>query len=171
MNALQTAVPDFNQQLVAALPRLRSGARGMTRDRDRADDLVQETALKALIGRNSFRAGTNFNAWVNRIERNEFISGLRRAKPIVPIDPEGTILPSHRPRQEDGLVMREFLGAFAKLHANRRSALLLAAVEEQPYAMIAKRAGISVGTVKSRVSRGRAALKRLLSSDEPLATA
>jgi RNA polymerase sigma-70 factor (ECF subfamily) len=49
--------------------------------------------------------------------------------------------------------------------------LLLAAVEEQPYAMNAKRAGVPVGTVKSRVSRGRAALKRLLSSDEPLATA
>ena len=171
MNALQTALPDFNQQLIAALPRLRSSARGMTRDRDRADDLAQDTAVKALVGRNSFRTGTNFSAWVSRIQRNTFISDLRRVKPMVPIDPDGANLPSHRPRQEDGLVMREFLGAFAKLHANRRSALLLAAVDEQPYAMIAKRAGISVGTVKSRVSRGRAALKRLLSSDEQTVTA
>ena len=78
----------------------------MTRDPDRANDLVQDTTLKALRGRASFRAGTNFGAWINRIQRNEFISGLRRARPTVTLDPEDTALPSHRPRREVGLVMR-----------------------------------------------------------------
>lgn len=163
MSALQVVAPDFGEQLIAALPRLRSGARGMTHDRDRADDLVQATALKALVGQASFRTGTNFAAWIGRIQRNEFISGLRRVKPMVQIDPDDASLPSHPPRQEDGLIMREFLGAFAQLPANRRAALLLATIEEQPYAVIATHAGVSIGTIKSRVSRGRATLRQLLS--------
>lgn len=172
MGAMQAVVPgSFGEQLVAALPRLRSGARGMTRDRDRVDELVQETALKALVGRASFRPGTNFGAWIGRIQRNEFISSLRRLKPTVPLDPESTHLPSHPPRQQDGLVMREFLGAFAQLPPERRAALLLAAVEEQPYAVIAARAGVPIGTIKSRVWRGRRTLKRLLPDEHITADA
>lgn len=163
MGTMQAVMPEtFGELLIAALPRLRSAARGMTRDRDRANELVQETALKAMVGKAGFQAGSNFAAWINRIQRNEFISGLRRAKPLVTIDPEDPTLPSHRPRQEDGLVMREFLTAFAQLPQKRRAALLLAAVEEQPYAVIAAHAGVSVGTIKSRVWRGRQTLKQLL---------
>ncbi len=163
MTNIQAVTPDpFGDQLIAALPRLRSAARGMTRDRDRANDLVQETTLKALLGKASFQTGTNFGAWINRIQRNEFISGLRRVKPMVEIDADEAILPSHRPRQEDGLVMREFLTAFGQLPQKRRAALLLAAVAEQPYAVIAAHAGVSVGTIKSRVWRGRRMLKQLL---------
>lgn len=160
---MQAVMPQsFGEQLIAALPRLRSAARGMTRDSDRANELVQDTTLKALVGKASFQAGTNFSAWINRIQRNEFISGLRRAKPMVALDPEDPTLPSLRPRQEDGLVMREFLTAFARLPRDRRAALLLATVEMQPYAAIAAHAGVSVGTIKSRVWRGRQTLKQLL---------
>ncbi|MGE0422543.1 MAG: sigma-70 family RNA polymerase sigma factor [Reyranellaceae bacterium] len=163
MTTMQAAMPgSFGEQLIAALPRLHRVARSMTRDRDRANDLVQETTLKALLGKASFRAGTNFAAWIHRIQRNEFISGLRRARPLVALDPEDAALPSHRPRQEVGLVMREFLTAFAQLPRQRRSALLLAAVAEQPYSEIAAHAGVSVGTIKSRVWRGRQTLKQLL---------
>ncbi len=163
MTAMQAVMPgSFGEQLIASLPRLRLAARSMTRDRDRANDLVQETTVKALLGKASFRTGTNFAAWINRIQHNEFISGLRRAKPLVALDPEDVALPSCRPRQEDGLVMREFLTAFAQLPQRRRAALLLAAVAEQPYAVIAAHAGVSIGTIKSRVWRGRQALKQLL---------
>ena len=162
MTVTQTVTPgSFGEQLIAALPRLTLAARGMTRDRDRANDLVQDTTLKALIGKASFRAGTNFAAWINRIQRNEFISGLRRGKFLVALDPDDPALPSHRPRQEAGLVMREFLTAFAQLPQPRRAALLLAGVAEQPYAVIAAHAGVSVGTIKSRVWRGRQALNEL----------
>jgi len=77
---------DFHEQLKIVLPRLRIYALSLTRDRDSADDLVHDTVIKALTGRNSFQPGTNLAAWLFRIQRNEFISGLRRRRPTVPVD-------------------------------------------------------------------------------------
>ena len=150
----------FDVDLQTVLPKLRSYAMSLTRDRDRADDLVQQTALKALAGRASYRIGTNFSAWMFRIQRNEFISGLRRARPTVDIDDVLSL--SERPLQENGMVMREFVAAFRQLPAGSRQALLLSNLEGDTYDQIAIRTGVSVGTVKSRVWRGRALLKRLL---------
>lgn len=155
-------VDDFHEQLKAILPRLRLYALSLTHDRDRANDLVQETVLKALAGRASFRPGTNFSGWIFRIQRNEFISSLRRQKPTVPIDTTVADSLTQRATQENGLVMREFLRAFGQLSAGQREALVLAVVEGQPYDVIAAHAGVSIGTIKSRVSRARATLARLL---------
>lgn len=157
---------EFHDQLKAILVRLRAYAISLTRDRDRADDLVQETIVKALVGRSSFREGTNFSAWVFRIQRNEFISGLRRTRPTVPLDTAITDLLSQRPQQENRLVAREFLRAFVTLSPTQREALVLAFVDGLPYAVIADRAGVSVGTIKSRVSRARSTLERLLLGGE-----
>jgi len=74
---------DFRTDLTTMLPRLRTYAMSLTRDADRADDLVQQTVLKSLSGRESFLPGTNFPGWLFRIERNEFISGLRRQRRTV----------------------------------------------------------------------------------------
>lgn len=166
MVAIQAETNDFHEQLKAVLPRLRIYAISLTRDRDRADDLVQEAVTKALIGRGSFRPGTNFAAWVFRIQRNEFISGLRRTRPTVPIDTAVAESLTQRPLQEGGLIMREFLCAFDKLSAGQREALVLSVIEGQPYDVIAAHAGVSVGTIKSRVSRARATLERLLTGDD-----
>ena len=155
-------VDDFHEQTKAILPRLRLYALSLTHDRDRANDLVQETVLKALAGRNSFRPGTNFSGWIFRIQRNEFISSLRRMKPTVPIDTAVADSLTQRPTQENGLVMREFLKAFGQLSPGQREALVLAVVEGQPYDVIAAHVGVSIGTIKSRVSRARATLARLL---------
>ena len=157
----------FDSDLKDILPRLRVYALSLTRDRDRADDLVQQTAVKALAGRKSFRPGTNFRGWLFRIQRNEFISGLRRVRPTVCFDDTRTNTLSHPPHQESGLVMREFMGAFRQLAPGTRQALLLAAVEGHSYKQIATPAGISVGTVKSRISRGRAALQQMLADKSP----
>jgi RNA polymerase sigma-70 factor (ECF subfamily) len=159
-------VDDFHEQLKAILPRLRLYALSLTHDRDRANDLVQETVLKALAGRASFRPGTNFSGWIFRIQRNEFISSLRRQKPTVPIDTTVADSLTQRATQENGLVMREFLRAFGQLSAGQREALVLAVVEGQPYDVIAAHAGVSIGTIKSRVSRARATLARLLLDPE-----
>ncbi len=156
---------DFHEQLKANLPRLRVYALSLTRDRDAADDLVQDTVIKALQGRHSFQPDTNLPAWLFRIQRNEFISGLRRRRPTVPVDTEVAEQLSHPAHQESGLVMREFVAAFAKLTSLQREALLLAVLEGLPYEVIAKHTGVSVGTVKSRISRGRDTLERLLLSD------
>ena len=153
---------DFHEQLKAILPRLRVYALSLTRDRDAADDLVHDTVVKALTGRHSFEPGTNLSAWVFRIQRNEFISGLRRTRPTVPVDTAIADSLSHQPHQESRLVMREFMSAFGKLAPTQREALLLAVLEGQSYEVIAAQTGVSVGTVKSRISRARDMLERLL---------
>jgi len=158
----QTMSAGFDTDLESILPRLRVYAMSLTRNVDRADDLVQQTALKALAGRESFRIGTNFAGWMFRIQRNEFISELRRTRPTVDIDDPVAQTKSHPPLQENGLVMREFMTAFRQLPDERRHALLLGTVEGQPYAQIAQRSGVTVGAVKSRVRRGREMLKQLL---------
>ena len=157
----QTEIDTFNASLKDALPSLRVYALSLTRDRDRADNLVQQTSLKALAGRESFRPGTNFVGWIFRIERNEFIAQLRRERPTVDIgDPHASL--STPPTQDSGLVMREFMSAFRQLSRGTRQALLLSKIEGRSYEQIANHTGIAVGTVKSRVGRGRAALERLL---------
>jgi len=161
-----TMTGDFHADLKTLLPRLRIYALSLTRDRDRADDLVQETVVKALTGRHSFRPGTNFGAWLFRIQRNEFVSGLRRARPTVCLDDVISNTLSHPPRQESGLIMREFLTAFHRLAHGQREALLLAVLEGYPYARIAEHCGVSVGTIKSRISRARMSLETFLTGEE-----
>lgn len=159
-------VGDFHDQLTAVLPRLRIYALSLTRNRDSADDLVHDTVIKALAGRKSFQPGTNLAAWLFRIQRNEFISGLRRLRPSVPVDPAIAESLSHPAQQESGIIMREFLTAFSKLASTQREALLLAVVEGLPYETIAAHTGVSVGTVKSRISRARDRLEYLLIDGE-----
>src|SRR4029078_2331879 len=117
---------------------------------------------KALTGRKSFEPGTNLSAWVFRIQRNEFISGLRRLRPSVPVDAAVAESLSHQPHQESRLVMREFMSAFGKLAPTPREALLLAVLEGQPHEVTAAHTGVGVGAVKSRISRARDPLERLL---------
>ena len=153
----------FDLDLKDILPRLGIYALSLTRNKDRADDLVQQTALKALAGRASFRVGSNFGGWIFRIQRNEFISELRRNRPTVELDsPEAASAVQEQPRQEHQLVLRDVLGALQQLPRDRREALLQSQIEGCSHREIAGRAGISIGTVKSRISRGRTALARLL---------
>jgi RNA polymerase sigma-70 factor, ECF subfamily len=158
----QATTGHFHVDLKTMLPRLRIYALALTRDPDLADDLVQQTVVNSLAGRKSFQPGTNFAGWLFRIQRNEFISGLRRQRPTVNLDDTiaGTL--SHEPRQESGLVMREFKNAFHLLSDCQRETLLLVGLEGYSHTRIAAHTGVSVGTVKSRVSRARATLRRIL---------
>ena len=162
MPIAQAMTGDFHADLKTMLPRLRVYAMAFARDPHRADDLVQQTVMKSLIGRESFQPGTNFAGWLFRIQRNEFISGVRAQRPTVRLDDDIAATLSHEPRQESALVMREFKKAFDVLSACQREALLLAVLEGYAYDKIAALTGVSVGTVKSRVWRARAKLKRIL---------
>jgi RNA polymerase sigma-70 factor, ECF subfamily len=160
----------FDLDLKDMLPRLRIYALSLTRNSDRADDLVQQTALKALAGRASFRVGSNFGGWIFRIQRNEFISELRRNRPTVQLDSPTAAYAVHEPpRQEHGLALRDLLGAFRQVSRDGRQALLQSQIGGCSHQEIASRAGISVGAVKSRISRGRTALARLLDLPRPAA--
>ena len=172
MTTALAANSGFDFDLKAILPRLRVYAMSLTRDGDRADDLVQQTAMKALAGRKSFRPGTNFAGWMFRIERNEFISELRRTRPTENIDTAVSTALSVRPRQEEGLVMGEFMAAFRQLPKGGREALVLAQLEGYSHERISRHVGVAIGTVKSRISRGRAMLGHLLAPvlDTPNAT-
>lgn len=166
MSTSPTMTGDFHVDLRALLPRLRIYALSLTRDRDRADDLVQDAVVKALAGQRSFQPGTNFPAWLFRIQRNEFISGLRRQRPTVPLDDAVAATLSHAPAQESGLIMREFTKAFGFLASGQREALLLSVLEGWSYRQIAVLSDVSVGTVKSRISRARAALSQMLTGED-----
>jgi RNA polymerase sigma-70 factor (ECF subfamily) len=147
--------------LRAVLPRLRSYALALTRDRDSANDLVQETVLKALAAQATFRA-VCFEAWMFRIARNEFISTLRVRYQPVEITGDVEYALSSPATQDRRLVMREFVRAFARLSLPHRKALVLSAVCGISYEEIARSAGVSIGTIKSRVSRARDALERVM---------
>ena len=165
MSIQQATIGNFHADLKAILPRLRIYALSLTRDSDRADDLMQRTVVKALAGRKSFQPGTNFPGWLFRIQRNEFISGLRSLRPTVTLDDTIANGLSHEPRQESGIIMREFKKAFYVLSSCQRETLLLAVLEGYSYARIAAHSGVSIGPVKSRVSRARATLKQILADD------
>ena len=156
---------DFRADLTMMLPRLRRYAMSLTRDADRANDLVQQTVLKSLSGLKSFRPGTNFPGWLFRIERNEFISALRRQRPTVELNDAVANALSYLPQQESGIVMREFKKAFRTLAGSQRKALLLTALEGHSHKSIAAFSGVSVGTVKSRVSRARTKLRQILDNE------
>ncbi len=143
-------------------------ARWLTQDTAEAEDLVQETYTKALRGFSSFQMGTNFRAWMYRILRNSFLSSRTGLKTTVAIDDEDVevILVDSGPSPE-GLAIeqsnREVMQqALADLPVHFREILLLCEVEEMSYQEIAQTLAIPAGTVMSRLSRARKALRTLL---------
>ena len=152
-------------------PSLYNFAHWLTQNRDEAEDLVQETYMKALKGFASFQQGTNFRAWIYRILRNTFLtsrSGLRE-RVTVPIDDEDLELPaaSHTPESEIlARADRQLVqNALERLPVPFREIILLCDVEEMSYREIAETLTIPVGTVMSRLSRARTAMRQLLASE------
>lgn len=145
---------DFNAGLLEVLPRLQVYALSLTRNRDAADDLVQDTMVKALAGRQSFQPGTNLAAWLFRIQRNEFISATRRPANRAHANIDDVSIPQP-PRQDAGIRTRELVHYLKLLPRETRQILLLSGLNDSPYEDIACRTGLTVGTVKSRVSRAR----------------
>ena len=139
------------------------------RNRDEAEDLVQETYAKALKGFSSFQPGTNFKAWMYRILRNTFLNsrtGLKAA--TVPLDPaeEDSVLPVENQTPETILIdrtSREMMqSAIEELPVAYREVLLLCEVEEMSYQEIAATVAIPMGTVMSRLSRARRLLRQIV---------
>lgn len=147
--------------------RLYNFAHWLTQNREEAEDLVQETYSKALKGFSSYRPGTNFRAWIYRILRNSFLNsrtGLQ-ATATVPLDPEKdeNILPPVQETPESIFIQRSdsqlVQEALARLAIPYREILLLCEFEEMSYKEISTTLSIPVGTVMSRLSRARRALR------------
>jgi RNA polymerase sigma-70 factor (ECF subfamily) len=162
-----TVEPELRDALLAAVPNLRAFAVSLTGNFDRADDLVQDTLLRALSHIDRFERGTNLHAWLFTILRNLFHSEYRKRKREVE-DPDGSYAAQLRTAPEQGarLDFQDFRAALAKLPADQREALLLVGAQGFSYEDAAAIMGCAVGTVKSRVNRARVRLAALLSVDD-----
>jgi RNA polymerase sigma-70 factor (ECF subfamily) len=158
---------EFHDMLLEQLPRLRAYAMALTRNRAGADDLLQQTALKAWNAQAQFVAGTNFKAWLYQIMRNEHISTFRRTKrQSVPIDSLPEEFFAQDGHQENKLLTREVLKAMDQLHKSQREVLLMNAVGGLSYEEIAATLNCSMGTVKSRLWRARHEMHKLVYGTE-----
>src|SRR5215213_8126258 len=154
------------EAVLAAVPSLRAFAISLCGNVDRADDLVQETLLRALANINSFQPGTNMSAWLFTILRNHFRSEYRKRRREVE-DGDGSYaetLKSH-PEQHGRVEFEEFRTALAKLPPDQREALILVGASGFSYEEAATICGCAVGTIKSRVNRARTRLGQLLAID------
>lgn len=158
----------FEELAMPLFDQLYNFARWLTQDTAEAEDLVQETYAKALRGFSSFQLGTNFRAWMYRILRNSFLSSRTGLKTMVAIDADTdeSLLPAESNTPESILIAqvgRETVQqALADLPVPFREILLLCEVEEMSYQEIAETLAIPIGTVMSRLSRARKALRELL---------
>ncbi len=153
----------YRKAIAALTPQLRGFARFLTQDASRADDLVQDTLLRALEHRESWRPGTDLRAWLFRILRNAFLDQARRRgierRVLGGLD-KREAQPAPQPGTSELL---ELWRAVAELPPAQREALLLVAALEFSMAEAASLTGTAEGTLKARVSRARAALARRLS--------
>lgn len=160
--------PEFRQQLLETLPRMRGYAVMLTKHSAAADDLLQETAFRAIRAESQFMPGTNFKAWLYRILRNEYISTVRRKKKNTSIDDAPEHLLTQRGAQEETVLTREVLKAVAGLPLGQREVITMICADGMNYEEAASAIGCSVGTIKSRLWRARAAVQQiLLGADAP----
>jgi RNA polymerase sigma-70 factor, ECF subfamily len=158
----------FRKELLASVQALRAFAISLVAHPDRADDLVQETLVKAWQHRASYRLGTNLGAWLFTILRNEFYSQIRKRRREVE-DGDGAYaarvaLP---PAQDGHMDLNDMQAALMKLPVDQREAVLLVSASDMSYEDAAAICGVAVGTVKSRVNRGRTKLAEILGIRAP----
>jgi RNA polymerase sigma factor (sigma-70 family) len=155
----------FRQDLLAALPGLRAFALSLVTDAVRADDLVQETVLKAWSNQNRFEPGSNLKAWLCTILRNQFYTEIRKRKrEVEDVDGVAAAQMVAPAGQEHAVDLHVIQREMAKLPVAQREALLLVGAQGMTYEAAAEVIGCQVGTVKSRVSRARAQLAGSLGS-------
>jgi len=162
LSAEQEALID---DLEGFIPRLRRYARSLTADATRADDLTQDTLLRALDKLYQFQPGTNLLAWLFTIMRNTHLNGIRSARFTKDADPHEIQIPTQG-NQIDSIALRELAVAIGSLPDDQRETLLLIGVEGLAYQEAAEIMGVPIGTVRSRLSRARSALKPLLDGTE-----
>ena len=163
-----TGGPGVKDELLAAVPKLRAFAISLCGRSARADDLVQETLVKAWANLASFTPGSNMTAWLYTILRNEFYSEFRRRRREVE-DADGVHAArlTTGPVQDGHMSFLEFQDAMARLADDHREALILVGASGLSYEEAAEICGCAVGTMKSRVNRARARLGELLAAPRP----
>jgi RNA polymerase sigma-70 factor, ECF subfamily len=167
----KTAVtePSVLSQIEASVPALRRYAEGLLRSRDEADDLVHDCLVNALDKMHTKRDAGDVRTWLFTILHNLFISQLRRRRSRPQpeaLDEIHEAAHSQRPFQEDGLQWRDLLRDLERLPDEQRSVVLLVSVEDLSYAEAAAVLGVPLGTVMSRLARGRERLRQLANTEQ-----
>ncbi len=152
----------FEADLIGLIPFLRGFSMKVIRNQALAQDMVQETLTNAWKARTSYRSGSNLKAWLCTILRNEYSTHLRRAWRQVPWDPDAAAaIPAPYGEQRWASELTDIQRALVRVRSEQREALILVTVAGCSYDEAARIAKIPVGTLKSRVSRGRANLQKI----------
>lgn len=160
---MKHAAAFLKDDLLAAIPALRAFALSLSGKPDRADDLVQETLVKAWANMGSFLPGTNLRAWLFTIQRNIFYSQYRKLRrEVEDVDGHRAGMLSSEPSQPSHMDFQDFRKALAILPVDQREALMLIGATGLSYEEAAVICDCAIGTIKSRVNRGRAKLAELL---------
>lgn len=155
--------PNFKDQMLECIPSLRAFARSLASSADAADDLVQETLVKAWHKQDSFHMGTNIRAWMFTILRNEFYSQMRKRGREIS-DANGALSENMavHPEQSGKMDLQDMQKALNSLPEDQREAIILIGASGMSYEEAAEVCGVAVGTIKSRVSRARTRLAEVL---------
>jgi RNA polymerase sigma-70 factor, ECF subfamily len=156
-------VADTHRDIEAEIPRLRRYARALTRDVVTADDLVQDCLTRALGKLHLWQQGTDLRAWLFTILHNQYVNHIRRAVregSTVGLNENEPLL-SRAPQQGKRLELRDLERAIARLPEEQRVVILLVGLEGMRYEEVAAVLDVPIGTIRSRLSRGREALRRL----------
>ena len=158
----------YANDLIANLPYLRAFARGLVKDRTLADDVVQDTLVRALSCRSQFEPGTNLRGWLTVILRNRYFNLLRKENchSEVSVDVE-EVCGVASGGQEEAMEWQDFMNAYRRLPAVQQKALALIGANGMSYEEAAQMAGCMVGTMKSRVSRARHQLTLMMDDRKP----
>lgn len=156
----------FADEIVQHLPRLKVFARRFAGNRNLADDLVQETMLRALVHADQFQTGTNLLGWLYTILRNCYFNDKRINRRLTSLDSLTLATPTIGGEQEARVHMRDVSCRVEKLPPAQREALLLVGASGHSYEAAAAIVGCAVGTMKSRVSRARTELLASLQPDK-----
>ena len=150
----------------AEIPRLRRYALALLRDRDSADDLVQDTLLRALERSQLWEAGTNLRAWLFTIMHNNYVNSVRRSvRQGRRVNPDHVAL-AVAPAQVWPLILRDLDIALSRLSDEQRSTLWLVGVDGKTYEQTAEISSVPIGTVRSRLCRARERMRELLDGDD-----
>lgn len=158
---------DLRNRLIEAMPNLRAFAISLCGNADRADDLVQETLVKAWNKLETFEQGTNLKAWLFTILRNTYFSQYRKGRREL-ADPDGEYSSrlSVQPQQQAHIDLQDVSAALNELPDDQREALILVAAEGFSYEQAAEISDCAVGTIKSRVSRARTRLAEIMELED-----
>ena len=162
---------DWRDSVVQLIPALRAFAWSLSHNSSDADDLVQDTLIKAWTHRDKFEAGTNLRAWLFTILRNTYYTAaVRRRREVRDETGKYAATLSTGPTQDWSLAIRALQTALAQLPDEHREALILVGAAGLTYEEAAEVCGCALGTIKSRVNRARTRLLKLMEADEAFET-